>query len=399
MTGRERVLTALEHSEPDRVPLDLASTHVTGIAVIAYQRLRAHLGLPKREPQICDYIQQVCVPHEDVMERFGVDTRGLFPWVSSNWNFTPDDKGDAWEVVDEWGLVYRMSKDEGLYYNLVLSPLDGPAVTAEQIDGHSWPRADDPARLEGLREQAQRFRSEGKAVVIKGLAAGLSEMAIRLRGMENFLVDLLADEKIACRLLDKLLELKLRFWQMALPELSDLVDIVLEADDYGTQESQLISPEHFRRIFKPRLAELFRGIKEAAPHVKILFHSCGSVREIIPDLIEIGMDILNPVHIRAAGMEPAGLKRDFGDAISFWGGGVDTQGVLPNGTPEQVRDDVRRNVEALAPGGGYVFNTVHNIQADVPPENIVAMYDALAEFGHYSVQNDTSGPTTEGATQ
>jgi uroporphyrinogen decarboxylase len=144
-----------------------------------------------------------------------------------------------------------------------------------------------------------------------------------------------------------------------------------------------VPPERFRSIFKPRLAELFSGIKRLAPHAKLLFHSCGSVRAIVPDLIEIGVDILNPVHVAAAGMEPKALKRDFGAALCFWGGGVDTQGVLPHGTPQQVADDVRRNVEALAPGGGYVFNTVHNIQADVPPENLVAMYDTLAEVGGY----------------
>jgi uroporphyrinogen decarboxylase len=174
-----------------------------------------------------------------------------------------------------------------------------------------------------------------------------------------------------------MVEAKIRFWEMALPQLGDMVDVVSEADDYGTQTSQLVSPRMFRRIFKPRLQAVFSRIHALAPHAKLFFHSCGNVRPILPDLIDIGVDILNPVHVTATGMEPAALKRDFGTDVSFWGGGVETQSVLPNGTPQDVRDNVRRNVDALAPGGGYVFNTVHNIQADVPPENIVAMIDAL----------------------
>jgi uroporphyrinogen decarboxylase len=166
---------------------------------------------------------------------------------------------------------------------------------------------------------------------------------------------------------------------MALPPLADAIDVISEADDYGTQASQLISPRMFRKLIKPRLKVLTGRIKQLAPNARLFYHSCGNVRPLLPDFIELGVDILNPVHIRAAGMEPAALKRDFGKDITFWGGGVDTQGVLPNGTPQEVKDDVRRNVEALAPGGGFVFNTVHNIQADVPPENIVAMWEALRE--------------------
>ena len=383
MTPRERLLTALDHREPDRVPLDLGATHVTGISVAANEAVRAHLALPPREAVVVDDVQQIALPDEDMMRRFGVDVRGLFPVTSNNVRVPLIDAGDAWEYRDEWGLVHHMPKENGLYFSLVKSPLDAMTVTVEQVRAHAWPVAADPARIEGLRAQAETHRAQGYAVVLKGLAAGLCEMGIRIRGMENFLVDMMTDEAVTCALLDRLLELKVDFWRMALAELGDVVDVVLEADDYGTQTSQLVPPERFRTLFKPRLRELFAAIKGAAPHVKLLFHSCGSVREIIPDFIEIGVDILNPVHITATGMAPADLKRDFGDALCFWGGGVDTQGVLPRGTPEQVRDDVRRNVAALAPGGGYVFNTVHNIQADVPPANIVAMYEAFAECAGY----------------
>jgi uroporphyrinogen decarboxylase len=208
-------------------------------------------------------------------------------------------------------------------------------------------------------------------------------MAQRIVGMENCLVLMATDRNLAGALFDRLLELKLAFSEMALPELVALVDVVAEFDDYGTQTSQLISPRMFRQQLKPRLRRLFARIKRLAPDAKLLFHSCGSVRPIIPDLIETGVEVLNPVHVRAVGMEPSALKRDFGDALVFWGGGVDSQGVLPRGTPQQVKDDVRRNVEALAPGGGYVFSPVHNIQADVPPQNILAMLEALETYGVY----------------
>lgn len=383
LTPRQRVLTALAHREPDRVPLDLGSTHVTGIALVAYEQLTHYLGVDDPQPTVVDDIQQIALPHEGVLQRLGVDTRGLFPTTSNNIRVALTDAGASWQYRDEWGLVHRMPKEGGLYFTLVESPLGGPAPDANELGRYPWPDAGDPTRIAGLDLRARALSEAGYCVVLKGLCAGLCEVACRLRGMEDFLCDLVTDPGAAGRLLDHILTLKLGFWEMALPVLAPWVDVVLEADDYGTQDSQLVSPRMIREFFAPRLAELFRVVKSHAPEARLLFHSCGSVREIIPDLVEIGVDILNPVHIRAAGMEPTGLKRDFGDALSFWGGGVDTQRVLPFGTPAEVRDDVRRNVDALAPGGGYVFSTIHNIQADVPPANIAAMFEALAEAGAY----------------
>ncbi|NLT41208.1 MAG: hypothetical protein GXX93_00895 [Anaerolineae bacterium] len=383
MTPRERVLAALSHREPDRVPYDLGSTQVTGISLAAYRNLRRYLGLPEVEPTIPDVIQQLAQPDEDVMERLGVDVAGLFPLNAHNWNVVNEDAGEYWRYTDEWGIGYHMPKQDGLYYTVVHSPLSGPQTSPAAIAAHSWPNCGDAQRIEHLRQEALAIRQQGRAVMIKGVLAGIFEMAQRLRGTEDFMVDLIADRPSAEALLDRMVQCKLDFWEMALPELADVVDIVSEADDYGTQISQLISPRMFREVMKPRLRVINERIHQLAPQAKLFFHTCGSVREILPDLLEVGVDILNPVHVRATGMEPAALKRDFGNAVVFWGGGVDTQGVLPNGTPEQVREDVRRNVEALMPGGGYVFNTIHNIQADVPPENIVAMWETLMEVGRY----------------
>lgn len=390
MNGRERLLTSLNHREPDRVPYDLGSSQVTGIHEVAYRAARECLGLPSVEPVICDDVQGLALPDRDLLDAVGVDTRGLFPLNSHNDNvkgrIRREPRGDGEEVeafIDEWGITQHRPYPGGLYFTSVKHPLEG-SITANDVARHPWPNAGDPRRIAGLRELAEGYRAEGRAVAIKGVLAGIFEMAQRARGMANLMMDMAGDEALAGALLDKMLELKLQFWEMALPQLRDVVDVVSEADDYGTQVSQLISPRMFRKLMKPRLAILFGRIHELAPDAKLFFHSCGNVRPLLPDFIEIGVDILNPVHVRATGMEPVGLKRDFGKDIVFWGGGVDTQDVLPHATPEEVKDDVRRNIEALAPGGGFVFNTVHNIQADVPPENIVAMWDALREYGAYA---------------
>ncbi len=383
MNSRERLLTALDRREPDRVPFDLGSTQVTGIHAVAYRGLRAALGLPPIEIVACDRIQGLALPDDDLIERLGVDVRGLFPLNSHNWHVIEEDAGDYWAYHDEWGITHHRPRPDGLYFSVVKVPLPGPELTVADIERHRWPDMADPRRIAGLREQAERYRAACYAVVLKDPFAGIFEMSQRIVGMANLLVMMAADKRLAAALFDQMLALKLAFWEMALPRLGDVVDVVTYADDYGTQESQLISPRMFREQLKPRVSILFGRLAQLAPHARRFLHSCGNVRPLLPDFIEIGVQILNPVHIRATGMEPSALKRDFGDALCFWGGGVDTQGVLPHGTPAEVRDDVRRNVEALAAGGGYVFNTVHNIQADVPPENVVAMWETLRRYGVY----------------
>ncbi len=383
MNSRDRLLTALAHKEPDRVPYDMGGAQVTGIHEVAYRGLVQALGLPERPVTMCDSIQRLALPDDDVVVRMGVDVRGLYALNSHNWNVVEVEAGDYWEYHDEWGITHRRPRPDGLYLSVYQVPLPGSETTIADIEAHRWPNMADPVRIAGLREQAVRYRAQGYAVFLKDPFAGIFEMAQRIVGMENCLMLMASNPSVAEALFDKLLELKLGFWEMALPQLADVVDVVSYADDYGTQASQLISPRMFRQLMKPRIRMIFDAWKRLAPQVKRFIHSCGNVRPIIPDFIEIGVEILNPVHIRATGMDPRQLKHDFGDALAFWGGGVDTQGVLPNGTSEEVKDDVRRNLEALAPGGGYVFNTVHNIQADVPPANIIAMQQALMEYGAY----------------
>ena len=383
MNSRQRILASLNHQEPDRIPFDLGSCQVTGIHVVAYRNLRQALGLPEVKSNMCDAVQRLATIDEDFGRRLRIDTRGLYPLNSHNWRFEEEDAGDYWKYYDEWGITHHRPKENGLYFSVVKVPLPHPDLAVEDISSYAWPDIGHPQRLAGLRELAAQQREAGYAVVLKDAFAGIFEFAQRVVGMENLLMMMITNEKASCALFDKLLELKLNYWQTALDELGDLVDIVTYADDYGTQTSQIISPDMFRRLIKPRVKVLFETFAKLAPRAKRFFHSDGNVRPLIPDFLEMGVDILNPIHIRAKDMEPAGLKRDFGRDLVFWGGGVDTQGILPNGTPSEVRDDVRRNIEALAPGGGFVFNTIHNIQADVPPANIIAMWEALQEYGVY----------------
>lgn len=381
VTPRQRLRTALARREPDRAPFDLGSTQVTSIASRAHRRLRARLGMAEGNVRVSDRVQQLDHVEEDLLDRLEVDTRGVWPLNARNRPVEEADDGTHRSHVDEWGLTYRIARSGADWYDLARSPLAGGDLTRERVDAHPWPRGDDPAIVAGLREEARAHREAGYPVVLKSLCAGLFEMAQRLRGMEAFLMDVASCPAEAGHLLDKILEVKLAYWGSATGALGDVVDVVAEGDDYGTQRSMLVSPTTFRSLFKPRLAELFEAMKKGAPEAFVFLHSCGSVRKILPDFIEIGVEVLNPVQTTAAGMEPRELKREFGSEIAFWGGGVETQEILPRGTPAEVADDVGRHLDALAPGGGYVFCTVHNIQADVPAENVIAMVDAFR--GHW----------------
>jgi uroporphyrinogen decarboxylase len=383
MNSRERILETINHREPDHVPFDLAGTTWTGITNGAYQNLRIFLGKGSEEPRWSDMVQQIVIPSEDILEIFEVDTRGLFPLTSHNRDVYKKliDKGENWEYFDEWGFTHHFPKTNGLWFSLVKHPMENIQPEVKEINEYHWPEASDKDRIRGLHEKAIRFRDQGKIVLIKGLCAGIFEMHQRFRGMSNALVDPFLNTEFSDRLVGKIADLKIEFWEMALTDLADVVDVIAEADDYGTQESQLIDPEQFRQYYKPHISRIISVIKRKAPNAKIMFHSCGNVRPIIPDLIEIGIDIINPVHINAAGMEPYQLKKDFGDDVVFWGGGVDTQKILASGTIVEIEEDVKKNVDALAPGGGFVFAAVHNIQSEVSPQNIMTMCESIKRFG------------------
>jgi len=384
MNSKERIFKALNFEEPDRVPYDLAATTWSGITNTAYQNFLKFTGNNAEDPVWADVVQQIVIPSEKILNELNVDVRGVFPLTSHNWDVYSKlkDRGDYMEYFDEWGFTHHFPKN-GYWFSLVKSPMEEVDFNEETVSDYPWPDPKNPDRFKGLREKAMNFRNNGRAVFTKGFCAGLFEMHQRFRGMQNAMMDFFLFEPGSDKLIGKLADLKIEFWDALLEEVGDVVDIVGEGDDYGTQQSQLIAPDHFRQYYKPHFKRVLDFIKKKSPNVKIMFHSCGNVRPVIPDFVEMGIDILNPVHVNAEGMEPFQLKKDFGNDIVFWGGGVDTQDVLPNGTPQQVADHVKRNIEALAPGGGFVFTTVHNIQAEVPPKNIAAMLDTLNEIGKY----------------
>ena len=381
-TSRERVRATLDHREPDRIPFDLGGSRMTGIHVRAYAGLRAALGLPEVEVRVGDLTQQLAEVDTDVMDLLGCDVRVIGPRGAGGYHREMLEADGYLSFRDEWGATRRMPTDGGLYFDTFGSPLGGE-VDAAAIDAFPWPDATDPARYVGMAESARRIvEDEARAVLVGSICGGLSEGLFKMRGFEDGYMDLAAEPERARQVMEKILEIKLAYWERALAELGDDVDVIGEADDLGGQDRPLFSPATYRALVKPLQAELFAFIR-ARTKAKVFLHSCGAIRELIPDLIEIGVDILNPVQVSAAGMDSATLKREFGRDLVFWGGGVDTQRVLGGGSPGEVRAEVRRRIADLREGGGFVFAAVHNVQPNVPPGNLVAMWESWREAAAY----------------
>jgi uroporphyrinogen decarboxylase len=384
VTGRDRIRAALAHREADRVPFDLGSTVVTGIVRTAYEAFRRRRGLPEGRAGFLDLKQQVVRVEEDLLGPLGVDAAAVLPRPSSRWSLRIEGREDDEVFQDELGIGYRRPAGRGLYFDMFRHPLTG-AASVDDLRRHPWPDPADPARYGGLEADVDRARASGRAVVLGRMLGGIFEVSCWLRGFENFCCDLAAGSPMAGWLLDKLTEMHVEYYRRALALVGDRVDVVMTGDDVASQGSLLVSPALYRRVLKPRQARIFAEVRRSAPGAFVFHHSCGAVRPLVGDLLEAGIDALNPVQVSARGMDTAELKREFGKDLTFWGGGCDTQEVLPRGTPAGVRAEVRRRIEDLAPGGGFVFNTVHNIQADVPPENIDAMVEALADYGIYGM--------------
>jgi uroporphyrinogen decarboxylase len=377
MTPRDRVRAALAHREPDRVPFDLGGTRVTGIHARAYERLRPALGLEPRDARIADLTQQLAEVEPDVVAALEADVRLVSPRGGSAYRREIVERDGHFVYTDEWGVGRRMPVDGGMYYDSFAPPLAGE-VDLAAVEAYVVPDAADPARYAGMGDDARAIAAEGRAVAVGSICGGLTEGLFKIRGFEEGYMDLAADPVLARRVMERVLEVKLAYWERALPEVGPDVDVLVEADDLGGQDRTLFSPRTYRELVKPLHRELFDYL-HARTDAKVFFHTCGAVRDLLPDLIEIGVDILNPVQVSAAFMDTAELKREFGRDLVFWGGGVDTQRVLGAGSPEQVRAEVLRRVADLRGDGGFVFATVHNIQPNVPAGNILAMRAALRE--------------------
>ena len=375
MTHRERILTSLRRREPDRIPLDLGSTLASTMTENAHARMREYLDLPAGSPAtVFSKRSRTVVPDEAILDRFQVDCRPLLIGSSEG---KPDRELSAGAFVDEWGVTWsrpaggHFISTGGPFYNCE-EPSAGDLASAE------WPDPADPGRFRGLRERARLLHETTDYAIVLNLGVGPVHQCQFVRGYGELLEDLVARPAFAEALLDRATDFWERVSDRALAEAGEFVDLVWYGDDVGTQRGCLMRPDTYRRLVKPchkRMAELAR--RHGKP---IVFHSCGSVYLLIPDFIEIGIDALNPVQVSAAHMDTRQLKREFGRDLAFWGG-VDTQQVLPWGTPDQVRDEVRRRIDDLARGGGYVLCAVHNIQAEVPPENVQAMYGEAMAYG------------------
>jgi uroporphyrinogen decarboxylase len=382
MKPRERVMLALNHKEPDRIPIDLGATIVSSIVKKSYVELKQHLGLPVEEIKMLDYVQQLPYVDEALLQRFGVDFRLVQLPAATAPGLTIFEEGDYYAFIDRWGAKLHMPKQGGLYFDWVEFPIKEATLAA--LDNYQWPRPDPPEYIAQLRAQA-RYLYENTDYALVGSAViggGIFEQPARVMGMENFLMALVSEPKFADRLMEQITDIYIESCNNYLDQIGQYIQVFIYYDDVNTQTGWLIAPDLYRKMVKPKQRRLVEAIKKKTP-AKLFFHGCGATYDLIPDLLDLGFDILNPVQVSARGMDTKKLKQEFGRDIVFWGGGVDTQGVLPFGTPQQVAEEVKRRLDDLAPGGGFVFAAVHNIQAFVPPQNIVTAFDTALQYGQY----------------
>jgi uroporphyrinogen decarboxylase len=398
----------LGHVETDPVPIDFGGHRSSGISAIAYPRLRAYLGLEPRTVRVYDIVQQLAVIDDDVLDRFGVDvvelgrgfaldSRDWAPWVLPDgtpcqvpaWT-APERAEHGWVLRSSTGRVMAQMPDGALYFESCYFPYAGDEEadhsTLEEAMGECmWNTATPPGPLvkgpdgdRAMVEGARHLRESTDRAIVGLFGGNLMEWGTFLYRNDNFLALLAAEPARAHDLLERLTRLHLANLEKYLGLVGPYIDIVLFGDDLGMQTGPQISPRMYREFFKPRHGLMWQRAKQLAD-VKVMLHSCGDIRLLLPDLIDAGLDAVNPVQISCKGMDAAELKREFGRDITFWGGACDTQWLLAHGTPEAIAEHVRGQVEVLRPGGGFVFQQVHNILADVPPQNIVAMLDAVRQ--------------------
>jgi len=384
MNSRQRVILSLNHEEPDKVPMDFAGSLTNvGINIEAHQKLKKHLGLNGGKEEIVDYIQQLVMPDQRIVEIFGADIKAVCSRSPHSWQLNIEEDDISYYFFDEWGIKFLMPKGHGYYFDPVEFPLSN-VKDAEELNDMKWPDPFDPGRIEGLAEDVKHLYENTEYALLFGPTTGIFETAFFLRGMETFLLDFMTNLKLAEAIMDKLLEYHLGFWEHTLPLVGKYIQIAKMSDDLGHQQGLLISPELYRKVVKPRQKELFSFIKKRTG-AKIYLHSCGSIAMLMQDFIDCGVEVINPVQPLAKGMNTAKLKIDFGDKMSFWGG-IDVQQVLPFGSPSDVRHEVRKRIKDLASGGGYIAAPSHNILLDVPAENIVTLYQSVRQYGNYPIQ-------------
>ena len=379
MRPRERATAALHHQEPDRVPLDIGGGASTSLVVEAHDKLKQHWGITAPE-RIISKSFRVARLDEETMRRLGSDFRPITLKAPRNWAPPPSEPGT---FVDELGVKWRQAHYAGGYYwELAQCPLAD--ATIADLESYPWPDPDDPGRYVGLAEEIKDlYNNTPYALVGDGGFKGFWEPAFMLRGLTQALMDLVQNKEFMHALLGKLLEINTAVAKRFLEIVGPYVTVVRTADDLATQKSLLMSPATYREMIQPYQKKLNQTLKQYTDAI-LFYHSCGNVTSLVGDLIDSGVEALNPVQVTAI-PDPAGLKAKYGDRLCFWGA-IDTQHVLPHGTPEDVRQEVRLRLRQLGQGGGYVVAGVHNLQPDVPPQNIIAMAEAAREFGAYPLQ-------------
>lgn len=378
MNGRERVLMTLDHQKTDRVALDLGGRQTT-MTINALERYKKHFGINSETYVMSDRWQTAYI-NEEILRRYHIDTRHIRPPSRVNENLIKkgiQPKGPDNTFIDEWGVVRKVAGD---YANIIHHPLQ-QIVAIEDLEKFDWPvQPEEDYPADGLREYAQKLLEDGEFALIgcMGNACNVFEGAWYMRGLSEFFMDLAADQDLARALMRRVTDIRKKNIKYFLEAVGDYIDIFQMADDLASQSSLLISVDMYKEMIKPFHIELIQYAQQFTK-AKIFYHSCGAIEPLIDELIDNGVSILNPVQVSAEGMDTAYLKKRYGKHLTFWGG-IDTLEVLCHGTTDQVRDEVKKRIHDLAVNGGYVLGPVHNIQSDVPPENVEMMYQtALVE--------------------
>jgi uroporphyrinogen decarboxylase len=385
MSHRQRLQAAINHQEPDLIPLDFGTGGNTSPVPEVYEKLSAIYGV-NYQLKLVPHMMRLAVVDETILQRLDIDTRPVYMNPVQESQRPCSEPG---YFYDEWGVKWREFDANGVIYREPAeSPLEG--ATRADLDNYPWwPDALDPRRFLGIKEQAEKMHAHTDYALI-GCPAFNSvwERAYLLCGFNRMLESLLVDNEFAHAVFKKITRIILASLEKFLDLVGHTLLVVKIGDDLGAQDNSLMSPASYRTMIKPYHREIFQLIKARSP-ARVFLHSCGSVYKLLPDLIDAGVDILNPVQVSARGMDTLRLKAEFGDRLTFWGA-IDTQKVLPHGSVEEVREEVRRRISDLGHGGGYVVAPVHNVQGDVPAENIIAMYQAARQYGCYPLRTTNS---------
>ncbi len=386
MKSRERVRFTLNHKEPDKVPIDLGGNQ-SSIHIKAYKKLLNFLDVEDKNIQYADFVQQIVRPCDQILERFGIDIRYVQPLggMVRVQDMEPLYEGKYIGLYDQFGVFWgdnaKKNLDDILYYDPVIHPFEN-FTTIKEVKNYNWPDGRDRTPFKGLKDYAKKLRDETEYALSTPPVGCVYEYCTFLFGFTKTLRYLKTKPEIIVSAMEELLKYWTDYVTTFLDEVGRYLDVVCINGDLAEQAGPIMSIKLYEKMIKPLERKLSLKVHDLVD-AKINYHSCGSIAQFIPHFTELGYDVVNPVQINAFDMEPCSLKKRFGETMSFWGGLCNSQKTLPFGTPNQIREEVKKNFKCLKPGGGFVASNIHNITAEVPPQNIVAMFDAALEFRNY----------------